>query len=85
MLDHSTVCNTAVVVRNQEGQEMEIVSFVVVRGNNTTKHLESQEEQFLQIEKEIRNRLQTLLPPYIVPARIIVLNQMPLNTNGKVN
>ncbi|XTI94667.1 hypothetical protein V2W45_1440579 [Cenococcum geophilum] len=68
MLDHSAVRDAAVV-------ETEMVGFVV--------HLESQEEQFLQTEKEIRNRLQTLLPPYMVPARIMVLNQMPLNANGK--
>jgi hypothetical protein len=85
MLDHSAVRDAAVVVRNQEGQETEMVGFVVVRGDDATKHLESQEEQFLQAEKEIRNRLQTLLPPYMVPARIMVLDQMPLNANGKVD
>jgi acyl-coenzyme A synthetase/AMP-(fatty) acid ligase len=85
MLDHSAVRDAAVIVRNLEGQETEMVGFVVVRGDDATKHLESQEEQFLQTEKEIRNRLQTLLPPYMVPARIMVLDQMPLNANGKVD
>ncbi|KAG7407124.1 Beauvericin nonribosomal cyclodepsipeptide synthetase BEA1 [Fusarium oxysporum f. sp. rapae] len=34
---------------------------------------------------QVRERLQSLLPSYMVPSSIVVLDQMPLNPNGKVD
>ncbi|ENH70882.1 Enniatin synthase [Fusarium oxysporum f. sp. cubense race 1] len=34
---------------------------------------------------QVRERLQSLLPSYMIPSSIVVLNQMPLNPNGKVD
>ncbi|KAI1181191.1 non-ribosomal peptide synthetase [Nemania sp. FL0916] len=34
---------------------------------------------------QIREELQALLPSYMVPARIVVIDQMPLNASGKVD
>ncbi|KAF9766999.1 Beauvericin nonribosomal cyclodepsipeptide synthetase bea1 [Fusarium sp. DS 682] len=34
---------------------------------------------------QVRERLQSLLPSYMIPSSIIVLDQMPLNPNGKVD
>ncbi|RYP40686.1 hypothetical protein DL767_001544 [Monosporascus sp. MG133] len=34
---------------------------------------------------QIREELQALLPSYMIPARIVVIDQMPLNANGKVD
>ncbi|RBR23809.1 uncharacterized protein FIESC28_03425 [Fusarium coffeatum] len=33
----------------------------------------------------VRERLQSLLPSYMIPSSIVVLDQMPLNPNGKVD
>ncbi|KAH7240699.1 uncharacterized protein BKA55DRAFT_677902 [Fusarium redolens] len=34
---------------------------------------------------QVRERLQSLLPSYMIPSTIVVLDQMPLNPNGKVD
>lgn len=34
---------------------------------------------------QIREQLQSLLPSYMVPSHIVVMDQMPLNANGKVD
>ncbi|KAF5252505.1 hypothetical protein FANTH_2399 [Fusarium anthophilum] len=34
---------------------------------------------------QVRERLQSLLPSYMIPSSIVVLDQMPLNPNGKVD
>ncbi|KAF5007943.1 hypothetical protein FDECE_5755 [Fusarium decemcellulare] len=34
---------------------------------------------------QVRERLQSLVPPYMIPSSIVVLDQMPLNANGKVD
>ncbi|KAK2046290.1 hypothetical protein LZ31DRAFT_614242 [Colletotrichum somersetense] len=41
--------------------------------------------QSRKVEAQIRGHLQSLLPPYMIPAHIIVLDQMPLNANGKLD
>ncbi|KAK4502054.1 hypothetical protein PRZ48_007865 [Zasmidium cellare] len=38
-----------------------------------------------QIETRVRNALQRLLPSYMIPRRVMVLDRMPLNANGKVD
>ncbi|GKT95947.1 AMP-binding enzyme [Colletotrichum tofieldiae] len=90
MLSLSNVLDAAVVFRKQEGQDSDIVGFVAARHGNgvSASHAESleKEQQFAwDTEREIRQRLQTLLPPYMVPAQIIVLDQLPLNANSKVD
>ncbi|KAM0308957.1 hypothetical protein ACHAPQ_012614, partial [Fusarium lateritium] len=34
---------------------------------------------------QVRERLQSLVPSYMVPPNIVVLDKMPLNTNGKID
>lgn len=41
--------------------------------------------QSRRIEAQLREWLQRALPSYMVPARIIMLDNMPVNTNGKVD
>lgn len=51
-------------------------------------HLSNRPLQTLQRRRavtKIRDRLQTLLPSYMIPAHIVALDKMPLNANGKVD
>ena len=35
--------------------------------------------------RQIRSKLKTLLSDYMVPSRVVVLSELPLNPNGKIN
>ncbi len=101
MLRHNAVHDAAVVVLKQEGQELEMIGFIATRGNNNSvdqdqvgidaikEHSENptirEDQNAMQIQKEIRSQLQALLPSYMIPTRIMLLDKMPVNANGKVN
>ncbi|UJR06882.1 hypothetical protein I4U23_011171 [Adineta vaga] len=36
-------------------------------------------------EKELRDHCQSHLPPHMIPSRFIILDQLPLNANGKID
>jgi acyl-CoA synthetase (AMP-forming)/AMP-acid ligase II len=36
-------------------------------------------------DEELRESARRLLPDYMVPSRILVLEEMPLNANGKID
>jgi amino acid adenylation domain-containing protein len=38
-----------------------------------------------ELANELRGRLLRRLPPYLVPARLLVVHQLPLNRNGKID
>ncbi len=44
-----------------------------------------QQLQSRKVEGHVRDYLQALLPTYMMPTRIIVLDRMPVNANGKVD
>ncbi|KAI0882912.1 non-ribosomal peptide synthetase [Annulohypoxylon maeteangense] len=48
--------------------------------NRPLKRLQSR-----RFASKIRERLQSLLPSYMIPSRIMMIEQMPLNANGKVD
>lgn len=73
ILSQDSVRDAAVVADKQDGEELEMVAFVAAR-------LQSELS-----ESGIRAALQTILPLYMVPARIVVLDQLPVNINGKVD
>lgn len=39
----------------------------------------------IQVEKRVRNALQAQLPSYMIPGKLVVLEHMPTNPNGKVD
>ncbi len=80
MLDDSIVRDAVVVVRQEEGQEPDLVAFVLVHVGDP-----SDEEIALDMETKIRQRLRTRLPSYMVPAQIIVMEELPTNASGKVD
>ena len=43
------------------------------------------QQQHRQIEKEVENMLQKALPSYMIPSKLIAIDKMPMNANGKVD
>ncbi|PTB46695.1 hypothetical protein M441DRAFT_126905 [Trichoderma asperellum CBS 433.97] len=41
--------------------------------------------QSRRLVSQIREKLRSLLPSYMIPSRIVVIDEMPLNANGKVD
>ncbi|CCF35240.1 aureobasidin A1 biosynthesis complex [Colletotrichum higginsianum] len=44
-----------------------------------------QRHQSRRLETQVRDHLQTILPPYMVPVQIVVMDRLPLNANGKID
>ena len=44
-----------------------------------------QQQVFTQMEARLRNHLQKVLPAYMIPAHFVVLSQMPLTPNRKID
>jgi len=70
---HPTVQECAVVVKNNAVHEQQLVAFVVAHETSTFS------------SKELYAHLQLRLPEYMLPARILPLEHMPLTPNGKID
>ncbi|KAI0472336.1 hypothetical protein F4859DRAFT_522260 [Xylaria cf. heliscus] len=84
ILEHDSIRDAVVVIRKQEGRGPEMLGFVVIQGDPSTIQDEagSHSRKFVS---QIRERLQASLPSYMIPARIVVIDHMPINANGKVD
>ncbi|MDX2242771.1 MAG: amino acid adenylation domain-containing protein [Leptolyngbyaceae cyanobacterium bins.302] len=67
------IVQTAVVVVRQIDSERQLIAYVVP------------EASVMPTERELRAFLKTKLPAYMVPVAFVVLNTLPLTTNGKVD
>ncbi|HET7112399.1 MAG TPA: amino acid adenylation domain-containing protein, partial [Pyrinomonadaceae bacterium] len=67
---HSAVQNAIVLAREDEPGEKRLVAYVVAR--NVT-------------EIELRSHLRERLPEYMIPAVFMLLPELPLTTNGKID
>ncbi|KAM0462368.1 hypothetical protein ACHAPV_003843 [Trichoderma viride] len=56
-----------------------------IRGSASLTNRPLQRLQSRRFVSQIREKLQSLLPSYMVPSHIVVIDQMPLNANGKVD
>ena len=65
----------AVVVMREEGGEQRLIGYVV----------EEERGEGGEREREIRRRIKQKLPEYMVPAVIVMLDELPLLPNGKLN
>jgi amino acid adenylation domain-containing protein len=74
MREHERVGQAAVSVREREGGEKRLIGYVVWRGGSTGEEVEG-----------LREHLRRRLPEYMVPVRIVEMEEMPLNENGKLD
>ena len=98
MLGHDAINDAAVLVREQEGRGLEMIGFATARGHKLVDEGDGKPhddkaggqgegwtQRKTQLEEQVRSRLQTQLPSYMVPTRIVMLDDMPINANGKVD
>ncbi len=67
----SGLCRAGTVVQEHAGTEVRLVAFVVWRDGVG--------------EPDLRAALASILPAYMLPSRIVGLDDMPLNVNGKID
>jgi pimeloyl-ACP methyl ester carboxylesterase len=78
LLSHEAVSDAVTLLREQQDQDPELISFVTVWTNDHPRELD-------KLESQLRERLRVKLPSYMVPTTIRVLERMPINANGKVD
>jgi acyl-coenzyme A synthetase/AMP-(fatty) acid ligase/acyl carrier protein len=72
LVQHPEVCAAAVIVRADRPGDKRLVAYVV-----PVRRLEA--------VSELRSFLQQRLPDYMVPSVFVVLDQLPLSPNGKID
>ncbi len=68
------VRDAAVIIHTTENQHQQLIGFVV-----------SNQSELPPTQEATRRRLLTLLPSYMVPDQVCVIDALPLNANGKVD
>ncbi len=90
MLRVNLVRDAALVIRKNKDEDPEMIGFITARDGDTVDKgsvdYESWRDDWAaRTEKEVRKELQTQLPSYMIPTRIVVLDQMPVNANRKAD
>jgi len=75
LLSHENVREAVVVAREQTGEEKRLVAYVTARGEGDSGVSVS----------DLRESLRQRLPEYMVPTAFVLMNEMPLTPNGKVD
>jgi amino acid adenylation domain-containing protein/FkbH-like protein len=78
LLRHTPAKHAAVLVHQDSGGEKRLIAYVVPVRTNDGRPLAPTAETF-------RSVLVTRLPGYMVPSAILVLDQLPLTANGKLD
>jgi hypothetical protein len=72
LLQHPAACQAVVAVREVHPGDRRLVAYLVLDPPGTPL-------------EEIRHLLKSRLPDYMLPAAMVVLDKMPLTTNGKID
>ena len=78
---HSAVKTAIVIAREDETEQKRLVAYVVPQ----TEGISAQQEQSLLAVNELRQFLKAQLPEYMVPSAFVILESLPLTSNGKVD
>jgi len=73
LLQQSEVKQAVVLAREDERQEKRLIAYVVVRNPAAVS------------EAELQQRIREQLPDYMVPQAVVLLDKLPLTSNGKVD
>ncbi|MBE0377183.1 non-ribosomal peptide synthetase [Pseudoalteromonas prydzensis] len=74
--DHQDINDAIVMVRQDHRQVQQLVAYLVVNNKSGISNTDSQ---------RIRSYLLSKLPSYMVPSKFILLDNLPLSANGKVD
>ncbi|CCH30551.1 non-ribosomal peptide synthetase [Actinosynnema sp. NPDC047251] len=72
-LSHPNVVLAAAVVREDEGEDRKLVAYLVTDQEGTA------------VPAGLREKLVEVLPEYMVPSALVVLEELPLTTQGKLD
>ena len=76
LLKNKKIRQAATVPSYEDGKVKSLTSFVVYN--------EEIEKRF-EVTKQIKQELKKLIPEYMIPKKIVFLEEMPLNNNGKID
>lgn len=71
--DHPDVAETVVMAREDAPQDRQLVAYIVPRERNKS------------FNGELKSQLKRLLPEYMIPSAFVVLDELPMTPNGKVD
>ncbi len=77
--DHDLVRDAVAVVRQSQDNKKELVAYVVCHGDKVSG---DQNDEAVRL---LRTYLRDRLPEYMIPSAVTILDEFPLNANGKVD
>jgi amino acid adenylation domain-containing protein/non-ribosomal peptide synthase protein (TIGR01720 family) len=80
IIKHKSIKLCAVIAKTDKQKHLSLVAYIVTHEETTeTRHMEEKQAN------ELRAYLRKKLPDYMIPSYFIILKQLPLNANGKVD
>ena len=73
LLQHNSVKDAVVIVREDVPEQKQIIAYIIANANDEN------------LPKQLKIELGKTLPDYMVPLAIVIINEMPLSPNGKVD
>ncbi|SNT45953.1 non-ribosomal peptide synthase/polyketide synthase [Actinacidiphila glaucinigra] len=81
LLTHPAVGQAAVIVREDQPGDRRLTGYIVPAGELSAEDVNA----FRAAGGALRTHVATLLPDYMVPSAIVVLDELPVTVNGKLN